>query len=274
MVSGVLSGAGVFARGRIGQGVRVLSSGILFSFLGVGGWLASVVAVPLLRLAPGGALARQRRARWMIHVFFKGFTWALQASGILRLRVEGLPEPQALEGKLILANHPGYLDVVVIISVLGRSACIVKEGVFHNFFFGGLVRAAGHVYDPDPERALALSVGVLAKGESLIVFPEGTRTSPDRPLHFQRGAAHIALNSRAGIVPLIVTTDPPLLEKGARWYDMPIRTCQYRVCVQAPLTLELPGIGDMPPPQAARLLTRELESHFNKEVHASGYHPT
>lgn len=269
-----VSGVWVFANGRVGQGIRILSSGILFTFLGVGGWLASVVAVPLLRLAPGDALVRQRRARWMIHIFFKAFTWALQLSGILHLKVEGLPDPQALEGKLILANHPGYLDVVVIISVLGTSACIVKEGVFHNFFFGGLVREAGHVYDPDPERALALSVGVLDKGGSLIVFPEGTRTSPGQPLHFQRGAAHIALSSRAGIVPLIVTTDPPLLEKGSRWYDMPIRTCQYRVCVQAPLTLELPGLGDMPPPQAARFLTRELESHFNKEVHAPGYHPT
>jgi len=256
------------------QGAKILVSGVLFSILGIGGMLVSVIAIPLMKLAPGDAMAHQRRGRWMIHVFFKAFVWALEASGILRLEVEGLPDPRDLDGKLILANHPGYLDVVLIISVLGESACLVKEGVYNNFFFGGLVREAGHVPNLDPEGVLAAGVEVLAKGNSLIVFPEGTRTSLGNPLHFHRGAAHIALSSRADIVPLIMTCDPPLLEKGSKWYDVPIQTCRYRVCVQAPLTLDLPGIEHMSQCQAARLLTRELESHFNKEVHESEYHVT
>ena len=202
----------------------------------------------------------------MIHVFFKAFVWALEASGILRLEVECLTDRKDLAGKLILANHPGYLDVVMIISVLGESACVVKEPVYNNLFFGGLVRMAGHVPNLDPEGVLAAGVNALANGNSLIVFPEGTRTKPVAPLHFQRGAAHIALSSHAPIVPLIVTCDPPLLEKGAKWYDVPIRTCRYRVCVQAPLTFDLPGIENMSQCQAARVLTRELESHFKKEV--------
>jgi 1-acyl-sn-glycerol-3-phosphate acyltransferase len=260
--------------GRVRQGAKILVSGFLFSILGIGGVLFSVFIIPFMKIGLGDVQARQRRGRWMIHVCFKAFVWALEASGILRLEVEGLSNLQDLGGKLILANHPGYLDVVLIISVLGGSACVVKEPVYNNFFFGGLVRMAGHVPNLDPEGVLAAGVEVLTKGDSLIVFPEGTRTKLGSPLHFQRGAAHIALSSHAPIVPLIVTCDPPLLDKGAKWYDVPVRTCRYRVCAQAPLTFDLPGIEHMSQCQAARLLTRELESHFNKEVNESRYHAT
>lgn len=263
------------ASGRIKQGAKILVSGALFTILGVGGMLVSVLVIPFMKLVPGDALSHHLRGRWMIHRFFRAFVWALEASGILRLEVEGLPaDLRDLAGKLILPNHPGYLDVVLIISVLGESACVVKGPVYNNFFFGGVVREAGHVPNLDPEGVIAAGVEALAKGNSLILFPEGTRTKLGSPLHFQRGAAHIALNSRAPIVPLIVTCDPPLLDKGAKWYDVPVRTCLYRLRLQAPLALDLPGIEQMSPGQAARLLTRELESHFSKEVHESGNHAT
>ncbi len=266
-------GVGMSSLDRIRQGGKILVSGILFSMLGVGGVLVSLLVIPFLRLARGGPRAHQRRARRLIHRFFRAFVWALEASGILRLEVEGLPDPRNLEGRLLLVNHPGYLDVVLIISLLEDVACVVKEPVYDSLFFGGVVREAGHVPNRDPEGVIAAGAEALAQGNGLIVFPEGTRTRLEGPLKFQRGAAHIALRSRAPIVPVIVTCNPPLLEKGAKWYDVPLRTCRYRVCIQAPLELDLPGIEDLPVHQAARLLTRELERHFNKEVYESGSQP-
>jgi 1-acyl-sn-glycerol-3-phosphate acyltransferase len=265
-------GVRMSASGRVRQGAKILVSGVLFSMLGIGGMLVSALVIPLLKLAPGDALAHQRRGRWLIHVFFKAFVWALEASGILRLEVEGLPDPRDLAGKLILANHPGYLDVVLIISVLGESACVVKEPVYKNLLFGGLVREAGHVPNLDPEGVIAAGVAALAQGNSLIVFPEGTRTILGTAMHFQRGAAHIALGSQAPIVPLFVSCEPPLLEKGAKWYNVPVQTCRYRLRVQAPLTFDLPGIEHLSPYQAARLLTEKIERHFNKEVNESRDH--
>jgi len=260
------------ASGRLRQVGKILVSGFLFSTLGIGGILLSLLVIPFLRLVPGGHEARQRRGRWMIHRFFKAFVWALEGSGILQLEVEGMPDPAELRGKLLLANHPGYLDVVLIISLLGEAACVVKEPVYDSFFFGGVVREAGHVPNRDPEGVIAAGAEALIQGNSLIVFPEGTRSRLGSPMRFQRGAAHIALRSGAPVVPLIVTCNPPLLDKGAKWYDVPVRTCRYRVRIQAPLVLDLPDLEALPPHQAARLLTRELERHFNKEVYESRSH--
>jgi len=92
---------------RVRRVGKILVSGALFSILGIGGVLVSLLVVPTMRLLPGGARARQRRGRLVIHRCFKAFVWALEASGILRLEVEGLPAPQELSGKLLLANHPG-----------------------------------------------------------------------------------------------------------------------------------------------------------------------
>lgn len=254
---------------RIKQAAKILVSGILFSFLGIGGLLFSLLIVPLLKLAPGNQRAHQRRGRWLIHMSFRAFVWALEASGILKLEVEGLPAPPDLKGKLILANHPGYLDIVLILSVLGETACVVKEPVYNNFFFGGLVREAGHVPNLDPEGVISSGVEALAQGNSLIIFPEGTRSSSAHPLQFHRGAAHIALGSHAPIILLVVTCDPPLLGKGTKWYDIPHRTSRYQLCLKPAQTFDIPGIGQLSRSQAARLLTKELEFHFGRVVNES-----
>ena len=269
----VAPGVGMSVSGRVRQGGKILVSGFLFSMLGIGGVLVSLLLIPLMKLIPGGTRARERRGRRLIQRFFQAFVWALQASGILSLEVEGLPtDPRKLDGMLLLPNHPGYLDVVLIISLLGESACVVKEPVYDSWFFGGIVRAAGYVPNRDPEGVIQAGAEALAKGNSLILFPEGTRTHLGSPLKFQRGAAHIALQNGASMVPLIVTCDPPLLDKGAKWYDVPLETCRYRVCIQAPLTLDLPGIDQLPVHQAARVLTKELERHFTREIHESRNH--
>lgn len=258
---------------RVKQIGKILASGVLFSMLGIGGVLVSALVIPFARLVPGAPRARQRRGRHLIHFSFKAFVWALEASGILRFEVEGLLDPRELEGKLLLVNHPGYLDVVLILSMLKEAACVVKGPVYDSLFFGGVVRTAGHVPNRDPESVIAAGTEALSKGNCLIVFPEGTRTTLGSPMRFQRGAAHIALRSHAPIVPLIVNCTPPLLEKGAKWYDIPMRTCRYRVCIQAPLDIDYPELDCLPPHLAARLMTRELERHFDKEVYGSGNNP-
>lgn len=259
----------MWAKGRLKQGFKILASGALFSLLGLGGLLATALVVPFLRFGSD----RQRRARRFIQICFKGFVWALQGSGILKLEVEGLPEdPRTLDGCLLLPNHPGYLDVVLLIAVLGRPCCVVKNFVYDNLLFGRVVRAAGYVANRDPEGLIAEGASVLRQGDGLILFPEGTRSHLGEPLRFQRGAAHIALESGALLRPILVTCEPPLLSKGAKWYDIPLETCRYRIRIQPQLDLDVPRLCELPRHHAARTLTHALEQHFHKELHESGRH--
>jgi 1-acyl-sn-glycerol-3-phosphate acyltransferase len=254
---------------RIKQGFKILTSGFLFTCLGVGGILCTLLYRPILALHPGGAVARRRAAGRAIHRFFRLFAFGLEGSGILRIETEGLPEGQDRAGALLLANHPSYLDIVLLIALLPDTVCIVKEGVWNNPFFGPLVRAAGYIPNGAPEEVLERGLEALGEGRALVIFPEGTRTSPGVPLRFHRGAAHLALRTGAPVIPIAITVDPPLLAKGNRWYHVPAPTCVFRFKAGPRMQArQVPGPEDAPDSLKARAFTRALEAHFTKETHA------
>ena len=54
----------------------------------------------------------------------------------------------------------------------------------------------------------------LQAGRSVILFPEGSRFPERRLRRFQRGAAHLALESDCPITPALIRCEPPALGKG------------------------------------------------------------
>ncbi len=251
---------------------KILASAIGFSALGIGGVLYTLIGLPLLWLLPGGRDKLRWRTRWVIHRFFRTITRFLAWSGIFQLRPEGLPARKDLKGVLILATHPGYLDVVLLLALVEQVICVVKAGIWNNLLFGGVVRAAGYIPALDPTQVLEAGTRALERGEALLLFPEGTRTQPGEPYTFQRGAAHLALQSRARILPILITCEPPLLAKGHRWYKIPAVSCDYHLRAVAPLDLPWPDLTDLPKALAARAVTTWLEDRFNQESHDPGHH--
>jgi 1-acyl-sn-glycerol-3-phosphate acyltransferase len=250
---------------RIRQGLKILVSGILFLLLGLGGAVLSFLVLPVLRLLPGGRGRLRARAGWLIRRSFQLFVFALEASGILRVETRGLPGPEQLKGTLVLCNHPSYLDVVVLIALLPQALCVVKGAVYRSVFFGGLVRAAGYI--PSAE-VLEAGGEALLGGNTLILFPEGTRSRSGQPFKFRRGAAYLALGSGARILPLVLSCTPELLAKGHRWYHVPIETCRFQVRAGGAPPFEAAPIGSSTPHLAARQLIEALEHYYEKEAHA------
>jgi 1-acyl-sn-glycerol-3-phosphate acyltransferase len=250
--------------------LKILASGIGFSSVGLGGVLFCLIGLPILWLLPGGRPARQRRVRATFFLYFRTLVRFLSAAGIYRLSAD-LPPREELDGTLILATHPGYLDVVMALGTIPQLTCIVKPGVWRNPVFGWAVRAAGYIPTLSPEWVIEEGAKALVLGETLILFPEGTRTEPGQPYQFQRGAAHLALRSGAPVLAVAVSCEPPLLAKGHRWYQMPKESCDYRIRAFARLGPFGPGGKALP--QAARDLTEHLEQRFDQDIHGSGHQP-
>lgn len=252
---------------------KIVASGIGFGSLGVLGVLFSLFAIPLLHLLPGGKAALRRRTRALFFIYFRTLVRFLSWAGIFTLTLREMPPRQAMDGMIILSTHPGYLDVVLLLGTVEDLTCVVKPAIWNNPMFGWAVKAAGYIPALDPATVLERGAKALARGEVLVVYPEGTRTLPGSPYRFQRGAAHLAMKSRAPMLPLIVTCEPPLLAKGHRWYQMPEHPCDYQFRALAPLHLPAQVTEDLSEPLAARQLTEWLEAQFNKEVYGSGHHP-
>ena len=247
---------------------RLWVTGMAFVLFGLGGMAMSFVVVPLLYVLPGGAPARIRRARRLITASFAGLVNTLSFFGVMRLTVNHGERLKNAGPMLVLANHPTFLDVVVLIAHMPNANCVVKSALWRNPFFGGIVRAAGYVRNDDSGEVVDACVASFAQQAPLLIFPEGTRSMPGRPLHFVRGAAHIALRSGSAVLPIVIRCDPPTLGKGERWYHIPPRAFHIIVDVHAARDLSDWVESDAPPAISARRLTETLEHYFSGALHA------
>lgn len=243
---------------------RLVGTAIAFSTFGVGGLILPLIVVPVLYLLPGTALQRERRAKAAIHYAFRFFVELMRVLGLLSYSVE---QREALNrpGQLILANHPSLVDVVFLIAFIKRADCVVKSKLLRNPFMIGPISVANYIANDNSEQVIEQAEQSLKRGNSLIVFPEGTRTTPGEPITMKRGAANIALRCHCPITPVVITCEPSTLTKDLKWYQIPPR----RFHVELKLQPQLPVnqyLEDQAPSLAARQLTRFLEQYFTQEL--------
>lgn len=254
----------------VGFAWRVFATGFCFSMFGLGGILLALTVIPPLWLLPSNAW-RHRAAQQLVSSMFRAFLAMVEFLGVGQVTVRNehlLRQPGA---KLVMANHPTLLDVVVLISRMPQADCVVKEGVRKNLFMRGIVHTTGYIGNASPDALIEECVDVLRKGRSLIIFPEGTRTRLGCEMKFQRGAARIALRSGAPLQLVTITCEPPTLMKGVSWYRIPPRKWHIDMHVHEPqpasglLREELPG-EDLPGPAAAKRCTAELKKMFERKL--------
>jgi 1-acyl-sn-glycerol-3-phosphate acyltransferase len=210
-------------------GWRIPATGFAFLCIFFGGGVLAFALQPALALFPGDRRDRTQRA---IHRLFGIYLKGLSFGGLLRLQIEGAEKLAAAQGCMVVANHPSLLDVVVLMSLIPRSQCIVKHQLWQHRFLGKLMRQAGYISNSLPaEQMIEACAASLAAGESLIIFPEGTRSRPGQKLALQRGFAHLATMTAAKILPVVITCDPPTLVKGEPWWQIPPRPPLFRVVV-------------------------------------------
>jgi 1-acyl-sn-glycerol-3-phosphate acyltransferase len=238
---------------------RVAVAGFCFLAFMSGGIAFTLLLFPLMRLAPGSRAEYERRVRVVVRLSFAALLGVLRMLGLLRVDARNIERLRQMGAVLVLANHPSYLDIVVLIAHIPDGVCVVKANLWSSPFFGGVVRAAGYIRNDEPEKLVPDCAAKLAQGLPLIIFPEGTRTMPGAPLHFVRGAAHIALSTGVPILPVVLRCQPRVLSKGAAWYAWPPRVARLELDVQACVT---PAALVAKPRAGARSLTQALERFF------------
>ena len=247
--------------------VRLVATGASFVLFGLGGLLLWIFLLPVLACLPGGVMARRRRARAAISRAFRLHAWFMQRTGVLTLHIDGV-QRLGQPGQMIVANHPSLIDVVFLIGQLRDTNCIVKAGLFRNPCMRGPVRAAQYISNDGSMTMLERAADVLREGQSLLVFPEGTRTTPGCAPVFHRGAAAIALRGARCVTPVFITVEPTTLTKAEPWYRIPDRRVQVRLRVGADID-PADFNTNAPLPVASRRLNDHLHQLFLRELATS-----
>lgn len=243
---------------------RICATGMCFAIFGLGGLLLSAVVFPLMRLVLWNPRRRVAAARAVIHNLFRMFVAMTRLAGLMTVEVHGRERLRG-GGRLILANHPTLIDVVLLMSLVEHSGCVVKGALGRNPFTRGPVRAAGFVFNDVSDGLIADCVDSVRAGSNLIIFPEGTRTSRTEPLRLHRGAARVAVHGEVDITPVRIHCSPPTLAKGEKWYQVPHRRAHFRIDIDEPIAVArfIEGAGSHA--LAARRLNRHLTDYFSKE---------
>jgi len=185
--------------------------------------------------------------------------------GIMKLEIENEEQLKLHSGKLVIANHPSLIDVVVLISLIENADCVVKAGLWKNPFLKGVVSNTGYLNnEKDPETFLNDCKNTFEEGNNLVVFPEGTRSTKDNPLKFKRGAANIAIRANVDIVPIVLSVTPTTLTKELAWYQIPDKRFTVKLIVNPVLSTEKYK-GTESVSNTVRELTRDLVDYYNEE---------
>lgn len=252
---------------RVNYFWRLFGTGFSFVMFGLGGLFVAVVMVPVLRCMPGDELALAKRTQRFYYHTFRGYIRMMRLLGILTFEVDNIERLR--DARLVLANHPTLLDVVFLISLLPNANCVIKGPLTRNFFVGGAVKAAGYIVNETVDDAIEAANRGFANGMCLIIFPEGTRTTPCEALNLKRGAAQVAIRTGSDITPVLIYCEPTSLTKNEPWYQIPHKRMHFRILVRDQIPIE-PYSTNVYPSKGARQLTRDLTEYFEKELEAHG----
>ena len=206
--------------------LRSFLSGFCFSIFGIGGFLTGTLLVPPV-LIFCSKKAQKRILSSTIHYLWRFFVWLMRQLKLIDIKTTNEKELQNLRGKIVVANHPSLIDVVILVSRIPRSICVVKGDLFKNFFIKSLIRRVYLSNIMTPDDFIQSATADLNSGYNIIIFPEGTRTQRNKPLHFHRGFAYLQMYSKHNIQPIHIENIPHILGKGSKWWDVGDRTSVY-----------------------------------------------
>ena len=165
-----------------------------------------------------------------------------------RLDVEGR-WPEGKGPWVVVANHQSILDILMLSRLPREMKWVAKEELFRVPWTGWMMRMSGDIpiRRGDAEsggEALGIAKDYLARGMSVMIFPEGTRSAKGTLLPFKSGAFRLALDAQVPVLPIAVHGTAQGMPKGGPW----VRPCRAFARILPPI--ETAG---RPPEDAARL---------------------
>ena len=218
--------------------------GVLFTFLGA-------VLYPLLPRRFGSRLGR-----FLITCIFWPYLVFIESTGLFKCDISALDALSNDESIVIVPNHPGLIDVVLVGSRLTNIVCIMKKDIQDNILFGGGARLAGYIRNDSTRNMVRAAVAELKQGSQLLIFPEATRTAVQPVNEFTGAFALIARRAGVPVQTVFIEYSSAFLGKGWPLWKKPQFPLTFRVTLGKRFE-----VGD-----DRKLFVDDLENYFRERL--------
>ena len=203
--------------------------------------------------------------RWLVRGGVRAFM-----SSYVRVHAECLENLPATGAFILAPNHSSHLDTPSVISAIGSRRRVWVAGAEDYFFdsamkkflFGKLLDTIPFDRRTDGFHGLKRCGEALARGDGLLIYPEGTRSITGEMQPFRIGVAVLAVERGIPIVPVHIHRTFDLLRKGQRFIRPGRVTVRFDKPIQPPI---LDDSADHY--EAFQTLTRQVEEAVARRVH-------
>lgn len=138
--------------------------------------------------------------------------WSERLVRLIRLNIEVKGNFQPVDGRryIIMCSHSSAYDIPVsFLALPGSVRMLAKKELFKIPLFGRAMKMSEFVFinRQDKEEAkkdLALARDKMQDGIMIWLAPEGTRSTDGQLLPFKKGGMHLAIQTQAMIVPVVI----------------------------------------------------------------------
>lgn len=172
-------------------------------------YVAIILYTPIMLI---GWLLPVRRRYYIMFSYGYVVFWLARIIVGLRWQIEGREHLVGKSGRLIASKHQSTWDSMILPQLLNKPAFILKKELLWIPIFGTGLAGMGPIAIDRKAGTQALKQiikqgkAALSEGRDVIIFPEGTRYSPNADPDYKIGAAMLALQAKADVIPVAINS--------------------------------------------------------------------
>lgn len=139
----------------------------------------------------------------------------------IQVTITGLENISTDHAQIFVANHQSFFDIFALSGYLPvQIRWVAKAGLFKIPFVGWSMKAAGYIsVDRSNKRkayqSFVATVEKVKQGNSVVIFPEGTRSEDGTIGPFKKGSNLLAVRAKVPMVPVTIIGTGSIIKKNS-----------------------------------------------------------
>jgi len=173
-----------------------------FIYYAFGAVLLTILGVLLTRINPFNIEKGKKIYHWLL----SWFTWSLlHIMGNIRKRTINTTGEDFKKPAVVISNHQSFLDILMSTSMHPNVVLLTNQWVYNSPLFGYVVKMADYYPVADGvEGSIEKLRDRVKNGYSIVIYPEGTRSTDTSIKRFHKGAFYLAEQLQLDILPAVI----------------------------------------------------------------------